>query len=131
MLGMSQLAAAVLRDATSADVLVVAASGDKDLPPHITEWVEDCLTSEPNAEPAVVALHDEALDAGSSAAFYSSLEAIAIRRRARFFISRDLAARENRDFPDAPDRNAPGKPVRRHEMGPFPILTTRCWGINE
>src|SRR6266853_1269729 len=51
----------VLQESAPADVLVVSAHGDKDLPPHIAAWVEDCLSREPDAKPVLVALLDDEL----------------------------------------------------------------------
>ena len=83
MLGMPELNAAIVMDATLADVLVVAAKGDRPLPPRIAAWVEMCMNHGEKAMPAVVALHADGLEPeGAAAPLCSSLEGIAGRQGA-------------------------------------------------
>jgi hypothetical protein len=132
MLGMSRLTAAVLRDSPSADVLVVAAHGVKDLPPHVAMWVDRCISREPNAEPVLVALTDDELEAdGSATPLCSSLMRIADRRHATFVRTADLA-RCVPEFPPEPVRD--GRENADSELGlaRFPAIKhPRRWGIND
>jgi hypothetical protein len=132
MLGMSRLTSTVLRDSASADVLVVSANGDKDLPPHVAAWIEDCISRERNAGPVLVALLDDEFEEdGSTAILCSSLERIANREGARFLRNRDLKERMHCDLSVEPARNGSGNPVRARDTAPYSIVTTHRWGIND
>ena len=101
MLGMSRLSPSVLHDSTAADVLVVSAHKDQDLPPHVAIWVDRCISQEPETEPVLVALFDDEPNAASPAApLCASLMRIAKRRHARFLRGLD------HDFPPESESGA-------------------------
>lgn len=133
MLGMSDLNAAVLLDAALADVLVVAAKGDKELPPRIAAWVEICMNKGDKAEPVVVALHDDGLESdGAAAPLCSSLEKIASRQGATFMCSHDLETCRDRDLPAEPIDDEARCPIRVAAGTLFPDAGChRWWGIND
>ncbi len=113
MLGMSGLTTAIFQLSASADVLVVSANGDKDLPPHIAKWVERCISREPNAKPVLVALVDDELEAnGSAAPLLLSLLQIANRRQARFLCNTGLKEDLERYFPAELGSDGSSGPVR-------------------
>jgi hypothetical protein len=131
MLGMSRLAASVPGDPAFANVLVVSANGNKDLPAHVAVWVEKCISKERNPEPVLVALVDGRLEAaGAATLFCSSLEQIATRRHARFLRTGDLKAHPNHDFPAELAGDESRGPVRETIGHPALRAPQRC-RINE
>jgi hypothetical protein len=91
MLGTERLKATVARDAAEADVILVSANGDREIPPHVASCIADCISRKPDARPVVVALHDEALKAdGAAGPLCKSLKQVADRRHAAFLCGADL-----------------------------------------
>ena len=85
MIGRHGLTPSVTDDSILADVLVVSASGNKELPARVGEWIERSISHEGDDEPVLVALVDGGLETeGSAVGFVSSLEQIANRQKARF-----------------------------------------------
>ncbi len=133
LLGRPELSAAILRDSAFADVIVVAADGRVKLPDTVEKWIEVCMNGNRDAQPVVVALHDEGLNAhGREDPMCSSLERIAGRRGASFICSHDLALCVNHEPAAEPTR------VRRADAGPereaalYPATETlRWWGMND
>ncbi len=131
MLGMSRVAAAMLQDSDSADVLVVSANGDKALPPHVAVWVDRFMSRERNAEPVLVALAEAGIEAhGSAMGFNSSLQEIATRRHARFLCNGDLKEQLSHHFPAELASDPLRGPVRETLGRPALRAPQRC-GINE
>lgn len=133
MLGMPDLNAAIVLDATLADVVVVAAKGDRPLPPRIAAWVEMCMNHGERATPAVVALHADGLEPeGAAAPLCSSLEGIAGRQGATFLCGRDLPGCGEGELPvDRFDDDA-RIPIRVAATASLPkALCHRWWGIND
>jgi hypothetical protein len=97
MLGATELSAAVLAefnasvlaDASRADVIVVAARGDKELPVRIAASIEACIQRSLDPVPLLLALPDEELE-GEADRFCSCIEAIATRQGTRAMRGRDL-----------------------------------------
>lgn len=91
MLGTQRLKATVARDAAEADVILVSANGDREIPPHVASCIADCISRDPDARPVVIALHDDALKAdGAAGPLCKSLKQIADRRHAAFLCGADL-----------------------------------------
>jgi hypothetical protein len=133
MLAMSRLTDAVLRASPSADVLVISASGDKDLPAHVALWMDRCITREPDSEPVLLALTAADWEEAEPATpFLASVEQIAIRRRARFMNGKSVAEHlKPRLAPEPPPRE-PHNPVRfDSKTTRAPVFWNRRWGIND
>ena len=133
MLRMPRFKPAVVRDAGSANVLVIAANGRRELPPHIAGWVERCIRRNPDDKPVVVALHEDGLEPkGEPGPLCASVNRIAGRRGATFMCSRDLEALMDHGLPVEPIHDAARSPIRVPTGTRCPISSThRWWGINE
>ena len=133
LLAISRLKATIARTSASADVLVVSANGVKELPPHIAIWVENCMNQSADAEPVLIALHNDGLESDREAApLCSSLKSIASRKKAAFV--------SNHDLKNYPDHELGGEPLPSTSAGsirvlgktPGPIAShRRGWGIHE
>ena len=132
LLGKPELNTIILDDVSHADVLVVASDGNHELPGRMASWVEICLHALPEADPVIVALHDERSEGnGGAAPMCSSLESIAHRMDATFMCPRDLASVHS---------EAPAGPIRPMQVTSDSVLETaqypaaesvRWWGIND
>lgn len=133
MLGTSEFNASAILDASYADVLVVAAKGDSELPACIFTWLEMAMAMRGDAEAVLVALHDERLEFdGAAAPLCSSLRGIADRLGVGFVCSRDLNADADQEPPlQAPhDRRGASILVPEATIQPTADLQ-RWWGIND
>ena len=134
MLARPELDSAVARDSAGADVIVVAANGDGELPPHIAGWVERCISREPNSEPVVVALSDREPQAdGPAIPICASLMRIANRRHARFISGGALAEGADDELPVQPVQGSPESLISTlQKMLPY-STTASHWhsGIND
>jgi len=133
MLGKSRLTDAVLRTSPSADVLVISANGDKDLPAHVALWMDRCISREPDSEPVLLALTAADWEEAEPATpFLASVEQIAIRRRARFLNGKSVAEQlKAGSSPEPPPRELHG-PVRfDSKTARPPVFWNRRWGIND
>ena len=133
MLGSSEFNAAILMDASAAEVIVIAARGDRELPARVATWIEMCVNGCGKPAPVLIALHAHGQErAGEALPLCSSLESIASRQGAVAMYGGDL------DQPPEEARPAAGLPWRAArsagvlEPGTFPATGAhRWWGINE
>ena len=133
MLGSAEFNAAILIDASAAEVIVVASRGDRELPERVATWIEMCVNGCGKPAPVLIALHADGLEPdGEAAPLCSSLESIASRQGAVAMCGGDL----QRPLEDA--RTADALPCRAArtvgvlEPGTFPATGAhRWWGINE
>jgi hypothetical protein len=133
LLGRADLNALILADVASADVVVVAASGAREIPRRIATWIEISLDANPDRRPVVLALHEDGLKAeGAGAQLCSGLEKIAGHRNARFMCNADLEshakARLSRE-PRIPAHTGAGHSTEL--AGCSTTESTRRWGIND
>jgi hypothetical protein len=135
MLGRSQLKATVVRDSASANVIVIAANGTKELPEHIAEWVENCISHDPENGTVLVALHeghDGRKAGGDTGPLCASLEQIAHRHGATFMCSKDFEEHPEDDVAPDPAFETPRNPIRVAGSAPHPAAALhRWWGIND
>ena len=133
MLGNPELNAAVVMDAALADVLVVAAKGDSELPPRIAAWVEMCINTSGTARPVLVALHDDGIESdGAAAPLCSSVEGIAARKGAAFLCNSALSGRAERTCAIEPADDEERSSVTVLEKSPgLSAASHRWWGIND
>lgn len=133
MMGSEDFNAAILLDSSAADVIVVAAHGDRELPPRIATWLEICVSGRGKPAPLLFALHAEGLEAdGEAAPLFASLECIASRQGARAMSVDDLQQQAEHSLPIAmlPRRTAGAGGML--DPGTYPTTGAhRWWGINE
>lgn len=132
LLGKPALNSIILDDVSHADVLVLASSGDHELPERVASWVEICMHALPGAEPVIVALHDEGSEAdGGAAPMCASLKSIADRMDATFMCNRDLAC-VLPEAPAGPNRARQVTSDSALETAQYPAAeSVRWWGIND
>ena len=133
MLGSTKFNAAVLMDASRADVIVVAARGDQEIPGRVATWLELSVMRNEEDAPVLIALHDEGLDAHNEAApLCTSLQKIAARQGARFACSQDLEGFRSDSFSGQPVSLRASRAIQSHEPTLVPYAATQRWcGINE
>jgi len=133
MLANPEFNVAVVLDAAAADVMVIAAKGDRELPARIATWVEMCVRTGENPEPVVVALHDDGLESdGGAAPLCSVLEKIASRQGATFICNHNLKDEMDCELPIEPNFDESRSPVRIAGRVPEPTPEIhRWWGIND
>jgi hypothetical protein len=133
MLGNPRLMSAIARESADADVIVVAANGDREPPDYVASWIRRLVNQKPGARPVVLALHDDGLtsDAGT-APLCRSLEQIAGERHAKFMCGADLDRQKSHPPKHAAAHVRPESRIhapraaRRRDVSP-----TRWFGIND
>ncbi|MEO6787598.1 MAG: hypothetical protein ABI318_15835 [Chthoniobacteraceae bacterium] len=133
MLGTSEFNAAILLDGSRADVIVVAARGDRELPARVAIWIEMCVNGCGNGRPLLLALHADGSGTGSEPLpLCTSLEYIAMRQGTRAMCSRDLKVPA---VPKVQVAMLPPRPASSPgilETGAYSTATAhRRWGIND
>lgn len=136
VLGIPRLREMAARDATNADMIIIACHGDQPLPDSLKSWIELWMTEEVNSI-ALVALFDSAhLSSPGAGKIREYLAEVAHRANMEFFAQTDPWPKRNRTsgfMPGLPSwtAQATDDPLsaslqfrRRHEAFPH-------WGINE
>ncbi len=133
MLESPEFNAAVLMDAACADVIVVAARGDRGIPERITSWLEVCAMREGGRRPVIVALHEEGLESGDGAApLCSVLQRIATRQGAGFACSNDLKGGEIRKLGERQPLRQTTRSIQIQEPASILDAGNHRWcGIND
>lgn len=133
MLGSSEFNAAILMDASTAEAIVIAARGDRELPTRVVTWIEMCVNGCRKPAPLLIALHAEELEPEVEAApLCSSLECIASRQGVTAMCGRDLQKPTGGVHPVAtfPRHSARAGGVLDPAIYPA-SGTPRRWGIND
>lgn len=133
MLASTKFNAAVLMDASRADVIVVAARGDQEIPGRFATWLELSVMRNTGDSPVLIALHDDGLDAHNEAApLCTLLQKIAARQGARFACGQDLEGFRSDSFSRQPMNPSRAIQSQSHEPTLRPYAATQRWcGINE
>jgi len=107
-----EMSADILAHVAEAEVLVVAAQGEHELPERIASWVVMSMAAHPVKTPVLVVLHDEELEAdGMTAPLCESLRRIAGLTDAAFLCNSDLAQCTDDDSREIPMRSGRRKSV--------------------
>jgi len=133
LLGKRDLNTIILNDVSSADVIVVAMHGDRELPERVASWVAICTAAVQTKKPVLVALHDDGMEAdGVAAPLCKSLKDIACRTDAAFMCNHDLAQYVKHSAQKKPGND--GHDVQRTATNPAQTSAAenlRWWGIND
>jgi len=133
VLGSSEFNAAILMDASSAEAIVIAARGDRELPSRVATWIEMCVNGCKKPVPLLIALHAEELEPeGEAAPFCSSLECIASRQGTTAMCGRDLKKPAGCVHPVATSSRQSAHAGGVLDPGTYRATGAhRWWGIND
>ena len=133
MLESPEFNAAVRTAASHAEVIVVAAHGDREISESVASRLESCATRGGGPPPVIVALHDHELAAeGEAAPLCALLQKIAARHRAGFACNRDIKASEVRRHPERRPRHEEHRTIQFQASAPASAFdNVRRFGIND
>ncbi len=133
MLGSSEFNAAILMETSGADVMVVSARGDRELPARVATWIEMCVNGCGDTRPVLLALHAEGMEPdGEAAPLCTSVECIASRQGTPVMCSRDLWLAHADAVPVRALPRSSGAGGGVLEPGTYPTAgVQRWWGIND
>lgn len=90
--------AAAVHEAADADVLVIAADGERRLPAQVAQWIDRCFRENGRSPAVLVALHDDGFsDEGTGSTLTGELRQISYRWGMEFVRNEEFDERLGRD----------------------------------